>query len=107
MKSKSKNPFWVNSKLEESCARIRMFQVLEANQCEVTIRPDTVYVDLENGDVSEQQGVGIFVGDSGFGNNYIEMNLTLKEAREFANYILNMVNTLEKAEVSGAENETN
>ena len=73
-----------------------MFKVLIANQCEITIHPDSVYVDLEDGNVSEQQGIGIFVGDSGFGNNHIEMNLTLKEAREFANAILNMVNELEK-----------
>lgn len=73
-----------------------MFRVLEANQCEITIRPDRVYVDLEDGNVSEQRGIGIFVSDSGFGNNHIEMNLTLKEAREFANTILNMVNKLEK-----------
>ena len=96
MKSNSKNPFWFNAKLEQSCARLRMFKVLEANQCEITIRPDSVYVDLEDGNVSEQQGIGIFVGDSGLGNNHIEMNLTLKEAREFANAILNMVNELEK-----------
>lgn len=96
MKSNSKNPFWFNAKLEQSCARLRMFKVLEANQCEITIRPDSVYVNLEDGNVSEQQGIGIFVGDSGFGNNHIEMNLTLKEAREFANAILNMANELEK-----------
>ena len=96
MKSNSKNPFWFNAKLEQSCVRLRMFKVLEANQCEITIRPDRVYVDLEDRNVSEQQGIGIFVGDSGFGNNHIEMNLTLKEAREFANAILNMVNELEK-----------
>lgn len=95
MKSKSKNPLWFNSKLEQSCARLRMFKTIEANQCEVTIRPDKVYVDLEDGNVSEQQGVGIFVGDSDFGNNHIEINLTLKEAREFANVILNMVSALE------------
>lgn len=96
MKSNSKNPFWFNAKLEQSCARLRMFKVLRANQCEITIQPDSLYVDLEDGNVSEQQGIGIFVGDSGFGNNHIEMNLTLKEAREFANAILNMVNELEK-----------
>ena len=96
MKSNSKNPFWFNAKLEQSCARLRMFKVLIANQCEITIQPDSVYVDLEDGNVSEQQGIGIFVGDSGFGNNHIEMDLTLKEAREFANAILNMVNELEK-----------
>lgn len=96
MKSNSKNPIWFNAKLEQSCARLRMFKVLEANQCEITIRPDRVYVDLEDGNVSEQRGIGIFVSDSGFGNNHIEMNLTLKEAREFANAILNMVNKLEK-----------
>lgn len=107
MKSKSKNPLWFNAKLEQSCARLRMFKVINGNQCEVTIRPDSVYVDLEDGNVSEQQGIGIFVGDSGFGNNHIEMNLTLKEAREFANYILNMVDTLEKDEGSEADNETN
>lgn len=95
MKSNSKNPFWFNAKLEQSCARLRMFKALETKQCEITIRPDGVYVDLENGNVSEQQGIGIFVGDSDFGNNHIEMNLTLKEAREFANAILNMVNELE------------
>ncbi len=96
MKSNSKNPFWFNAKLEQSYARLRMFKVLEAKQCEITIRPDSVYVDLEDGNVSEQQGIGIFVSDSDFGNNHIEMNLTLKEAREFANAILNMVNELEK-----------
>lgn len=95
MKSNSKNPFWFNAKLEQSCARLRMFKVLEAEQCEITIHPDSVFVDQEDGKVSEQQGIGIFVGDSSFGNNYIEMNLILKEAREFANAILNMVNELE------------
>lgn len=95
MKSNSKNPFWFNAKLEQSCARLRMFKVINGNQCDVTIRPDSVYVDLEDENVSEQQGVGIFVGDSDFGNNQIEMNLTLKEAREFANAILNIVNELE------------
>ena len=95
MKSNSKNPFWFNAKLEQSCARLRMFKALIANQCKITIKPDSVYVELENGNVSEQQGIGIFVSDSDFGNNHIEMNLTLKEAREFANAILNMINELE------------
>ena len=95
MKSKSKNPFWFNSKLEQSYVRLRMFKAINADQCNLTIRPDEVYVDLEDGNVSEQQGVCIFVGDSGFGNNHIEMNLTLKEARKFANAILNIVDSLE------------
>ena len=73
-----------------------MFKVLDADQCEITIRPDTVFVDEANGNVSEQQGIDIFVGDSQFGNNHVEIELTLKEAREFANAILNMVNELER-----------
>ena len=95
MKSNSKNPFWFNAKLEQSRARLRMFKALKSDQCEVTIRPDKVYVASNGGNVSEEQGILVFVGDSSFGNNQIEMNLTLKEAREFANAIINMVNELE------------
>lgn len=95
MKCDSKNPLWFNSKLEQSSARIRMFKALKSDQCEVTIRPGKVYVAAKGCNVSEEQGIVVFVGDSSFGNSQIEMNLTLKEAREFANAIINMVNELE------------
>lgn len=70
-----------------------MFKALKYDQCEVTIRPDKVYVASKG----IEQGIVVFVGDSSFGNSQIEMNLTLKEARELANAIINMVNELEKS----------
>lgn len=91
MKSDIKNPFWFNSKLEQSCARLRMIKVFDTDQCEITIRPDSVFIE-EDGNVSKQQVIDIYLGD---GNSHIEIDLTLKEAREFANAILDMVNELE------------
>lgn len=83
-----------------------MYKCLNDSECEITIRPENGYVEQDDGEEVVTKNVAIFIGNR-MGTIETELVLTKKEAREFANYILNMVNTLEKDEVLGAENETN
>ena len=95
MKSKSKNPYWIHGKFEESYYLHRMYKCLRNSDCEVTIRPQDSYIELDGGEEVRTKKVAIFVGnDSGT----VETTLVLskREAREFANYILKMVDVLEK-----------
>ena len=106
MKSKSKNPYWICGKLEESYCKHRMYKCLNDSECEIAIRPENGYVELDDGEEVTTKNVAIFIGNR-MGTIETELVLTKKEAREFANYILNIVDTLEKDEVSEVDNETN
>lgn len=106
MQSKSKNPFFINAKLEESYTQHRMYKCLRTSECDVTIRSQDSYVELDGGEIKRTKKVAIFLGNE---SETIEtvLVMTQREALEFANYILNMVDTLEKDEGSEADNETN
>lgn len=106
MKSKSKNPYWIHGKLEESYCKHRMYKCLNDSECEITIRPEEHYVELDGGEEVVTKNVAIFFGNR-TGTIETTLVLTKREAREFANYILNMVDTLEKDETAEADNETN
>lgn len=106
MQSKSKNPYWIHAKLEESYCKHQMYKCLNDSECEISIRPENGYVELDGGEEVVTKNIAIFIGND-MGTIETTLVLTKKEAREFANYILNMVDTLEKDEGSEADNETN
>lgn len=93
MKNNSRNPFFVNTCLEESGCKIRSYNYFEGSECEITIRPESDFVEID-GKVVRMDNVAIFIGNN---RNTIEAELCLtqKEAKEFANYILDFVKALE------------
>lgn len=95
MKNESKNPYWIHGKLEESYCKNRMYKCLNDSECEIAIRPENSYVELDGGEEVVTKNISIFIGNR-MGTIETELVLTKKEAREFAIYILQMVNVLEK-----------
>lgn len=95
MQSKSKNPYWIHAKLEESYCKHQMYKCLIDSECEISIRPENGYVELDGGEEVVTKNIAIFIGND-MGTIETTLVLTKKEAREFANYILQMVNVLEK-----------
>ena len=93
MKSKSKNPFWVHSPLEESYCKLRMYKYLDQSDCEISIRPKSDFYE-KDGQEFRTGCISVFIGNH-MGTIETELVLTKKEAREFANYILNMIEALE------------
>ena len=94
MKNKSKNPFWCSTHLEDSGSYCKMHvaKVLDNKECEIIIRPATVYDENE----IKQDGINIYIGNR-MSTFYTELTFTKKEAKEFANHILTMLENMEKA----------
>ena len=93
MKNTSKNPFFVHTCLEESECKIRSYKYLDGSECEITIRPESDFV-VKDGKEVRTDNVAIFIGNEP-GTIQAELYLTQREAKEFANYILDFVKALE------------
>ena len=93
MKNTSRNPFFVHTCLEESECKIRSFKYLNGSECEIYIRPESDTVVLDGKEV-RTDNVAIFIGNKPC-TIQAELYLTQKEAKEFANYILDFVKALE------------
>ena len=94
MKKENKNPLFTNAKLEESYCKYRMYKCLHNAECEITLRPQGIFYE-EDGKMLKRKDVSIFIGND-TGTIETELVLTTKEAREFANYILELVDAMEK-----------
>lgn len=94
MKNESRNPFWVHAKLEESYYKQRSYSCLNNSECEIIIRPERNYFE-QNGEEHFTHDVGIYIGNR-ISTVNTELVLSKKEAKEFANLILNFVDVLEK-----------
>lgn len=93
MKNTSRNPFFVHAWLEESDCKIRSYKYLDGSECEITIRPESDLVVIDGKEV-RTDNVAIFIGNKP-ATIQAELCLTQKEAKEFANYILDLVKALE------------
>ena len=92
MKNTSRNPFFVHTCLEESECKIHSYKYFDGSECEITIRPESDYVEKDGKEV-RTDNVAIVIGNWR-GTIQAELYLTQREAKEFANYILDFVKAL-------------